>query len=62
MHTLQTAPREPKDIVFTEADAELVHYPHADALVIMVKMANNNVHRMLVDNGTTVNIVPIWVS
>ena len=48
--------RELEDIVFIEADAKWVHHPYNDALVIMIKITNSNVHRMLVDNGSAVNI------
>ena len=46
-----------KGIVFTKADAKQVHHPHTDALVITVRVANSNVHRMLVDSGSAVNIL-----
>ena len=36
--------RELKEIVFTEADARWVNHPHADALVITARVANNNVY------------------
>ena len=48
---------ENDDITFSESDAHLVHHPHYDALVITVMMANNNVHRILVDNGSSVDIL-----
>ena len=48
--------REPRDIVFIEADAKWVHHPHTNALVITIKIANNIVHKMLVDNGNAANI------
>ena len=51
------APQEHEDIVFIEADAKWVHYPYIDTLAITVKIANNIVHRMLVDNGSAVNIL-----
>ena len=49
--------REPEDIVFTEADAKQVLHPYTDALVIIVRMANSNAHRMMVDNSSAVNIL-----
>ena len=49
--------QKPKDIVFTKAYANWVHHPHKDALIIMANIANNLVHRILVVNGSTVNIL-----
>ena len=47
---------KPEDIVFTKADANWVHHPHEDALVITTKIANSLIHKILVDNGSIVNI------
>ena len=49
--------RENDDITFRESDAHLIHHPYCDALVIIVMMANNNVHRILVDNGSSIDIL-----
>ena len=38
-------------------DTYLVHHPYCDALVIKAMMANNNVYRILVDNGSSVDIL-----
>ena len=48
---------EPEDIVLTKADAKWVHHLHIDALFITVRMTNNNVQRMLVDNGSAADIL-----
>ena len=48
---------QPDDIVFTQADASWVNNPYEDALVIIVKIANSLVHRLLVDSGSTINIL-----
>ena len=48
---------ENDDITFSDSDAHLIHHPHFDALVITVMMANNNVHRILVDNGSSIDIL-----
>ena len=45
------------DVTFSEKDSRHVRHPHYDALVIKAMIANNNVHRSLVDNGSSVNIL-----
>ena len=62
VHKADTRPtsgtlRGPEDIVFKEADAKWVHHPNTNAMVINVKIANNIIHRMLVDNGRAANIL-----
>ena len=49
--------QKPRDIIFIEADANWVHHPHKDALVITAKIANKIIHRILVDNGSATNIL-----
>ena len=44
-------------ITFKENDAHLVHHPYCDALVIKAMMVNNNVYRILVDNGSSIDIL-----
>ncbi|KAL2487340.1 Uncharacterized protein Adt_32096 [Abeliophyllum distichum] len=44
-------------IFFTEEDMRDVHYPHCDALVVRAVMARNGLGRMLVDNGSSVNVI-----
>ena len=48
---------ENNDITFRESDAHLVHHPHCDFLIFTAMMANNNVDRILVDNGSSVDIL-----
>ena len=48
---------ENDDITFRESDAHLVHHPHCDGLVITMMMTNNNVHRILVDNKSSIDIL-----
>ena len=45
------------NIVFTLADASWVHHPHEDALVIIAEIANSLVHQLLLDSGSTINIL-----
>ena len=45
------------NIVFTQADASWVHNPHEDALVNTIKVTNSLVHRLLVDSGSSINIL-----
>ena len=49
--------RESKDIMFIERDARWVHHPRHDALVIIAKVGNNNIHRMLVHNRSATDII-----
>ena len=55
IHPTKGKTQKPRDTVFTEVDANWVHHPYEDALVVTAKIANNIVHRMLVDNGSIVN-------
>ena len=44
-------------ISFTEEDARRLHHPHDDALVISLSIANFNIWQVLVDNGSSANIL-----
>ena len=44
-------------IGFLEDDARCLHHPHDDALIVSVWVGDYNVHRMLVDNGSSVDIL-----
>ncbi|XP_024029735.1 uncharacterized protein LOC112094037 [Morus notabilis] len=45
------------DVSFTEEDANGVHFPHNDALVVEAVIGNHTVCRILVDNGSSVDIL-----
>ena len=44
-------------ITFTDKDAERVHHPHDDAIVITLLIANYTTRRVLVDNGSSAHIL-----
>ncbi|XP_022159110.1 uncharacterized protein LOC111025549 [Momordica charantia] len=47
----------PVTIEFSEDEATHLLHPHNDALVIALKIANVKVHRILVDGGSSANIL-----
>ena len=61
LHLTQRPPKrfkgETDDITFTEEDAQWVHHPHSDSLVIKVGIGARNVHQVLCDCGSAVNIL-----
>mgnify|MGYP000902714937 CR=1 FL=1 len=44
-------------IEFSEEDAQLLHHSHNDALVISIRMGDYNTHRVLVDNGSSADVL-----
>ena len=44
-------------ITFTDADAERVHHPYDDAIVITLLIADYTTRRVLVDNGSSEDIL-----
>ena len=44
-------------ISFTEEDTRQLRHPHDDALVINLSIADFNTRRVLVDNGSSVDII-----
>ena len=53
----KVARRESPIIGFSEDDAKRLHHPHDDALVVSIRVGDYNVHRMLVDNGSSADIL-----
>ena len=45
------------DIVFSERNGRGIRQPHDDPLVIMLKVEEFNIHRELIDNGSSMNII-----
>ena len=44
-------------IEFTKEDARRLHHPHNDALVVNICVGDYNTHRVLVDNGSSTDIL-----
>ena len=51
------ARKESLVIGFSKEDVRRLHHPHDDALVVSIRVGDYNVHRMLVDNGSSANIL-----
>ena len=49
--------RESPIIGFSKDDARRLHHPHDDALVVSIRVGDYNVHWVLVDNGSSANIL-----
>ena len=44
-------------IGFSEEDARRLYHPHDDALVVSIRVGDYNTHRVLVDNGSSADIL-----
>ncbi|XP_075675063.1 uncharacterized protein LOC142644305 [Castanea sativa] len=44
-------------IGFSEEDARRLHHPHDDALVFTIQAGDYNIHRVLIDNGSSAEIL-----
>ncbi|XP_065625257.1 uncharacterized protein LOC136065665 [Quercus suber] len=44
-------------IGFTEEDARRLHHPHDDALVVSIRVGDYNVHRVLINSGSSADIL-----
>ena len=51
------AQREGPTIGFSEKDAQCFHHPHDNVLVVSIRVGDYNMHRVLVDNGSSVDIL-----
>ena len=51
------ARKESPIIGFSEDNARRLHHPHDDALVVNIRVGDYNVHRMLVDNSSSADIL-----
>ena len=50
-------PRLDTAIIFSDSDLEGCQHPHNDPLVIRAVMANKTIHRVIVDNGSSTDII-----
>ena len=50
-------PRLDTTITFSDVDLEGCQHPHDDPLVIKAVVANKTVHRVLIDNGSSADII-----
>ena len=52
---------EESDIVFSERDSRGIRQLHDDLLVIMPRVEEFNIHRVLIDNGSSTDIIYLLV-
>ncbi|XP_030924541.1 uncharacterized protein LOC115951488 [Quercus lobata] len=55
--SLRTRSMDEQPISFTDEDAERIHHPHDDAIVITLLIADYTTRRVLVDNGSSADIL-----
>ena len=55
--SVKTSTTEPGSITFTKNDLERVQHPYSDPLVIQLKMNNYDVKRILVETGSSVEVM-----
>ena len=44
-------------IEFSEEEAQILYHPHDDAIVVSLRVGDYNIHRVLVDNGNSADIL-----
>ena len=44
-------------IDFSEENARRLHHPHDDAFIVSIRVGDYNTHQVLVDNGSSVDIL-----
>ena len=57
VQAISKLPRMDNTITFSDSDMEGCQLPHDDPLVIRVVVANKTIHRVLVNNGSSVDII-----
>ena len=53
----RATPTDEQPITFTDEDAERIHHPHDDAIVITLLIADYTTRKVLVDNGSSADIL-----
>ena len=54
---LRIAQRESPIVGFSKEDASRLYHPHDDALVVSIRIEDYNMHRVLIDNGSSADIL-----
>ena len=57
VQVISKLPRLDTTITFSDSDMEGCQHPHDDPLVIRAVVANKTIHKVLVDNGSSANII-----
>ena len=57
VQTVSKLPRLDTTITFSDSDMEGFQHPHDDLVVIRVIVANKIVHKVLIDNGSSTDII-----
>ena len=57
IQTVSKLPRLDTTITFSDSDLEGCQYPHDDPLVVRAIVANTTVHQVLIDNGSSADII-----
>ena len=57
VQAVSKVPRVDTTITFSDSDLEGCQHPHDDPLVVRAIVANTTVHRVLVDNGSSADII-----
>ena len=57
IQSVSKLPRLDTSITFSDSDLEGCQHPHDDPLVVRAIVANKTVHRVLVDNGSSTDII-----
>ena len=56
-YALKMARVDNSAIGFTKKDARRLHHPHDDALIVSIRVEDYNTYRVLVDNGSSADIL-----